>query len=186
MQAITSKNREVATSIKLLGKSMHYVLENTGTDQTTLAKELEYVEIYLSIQKLRFGDRVNYSFHIAEDFHPEQYNILPLLLQPVVENAITHGLESTSQTGYIEISIKENKQCLHITVTDNGDGIDEETLLTLTKRINSPSLSSSSSIGLYNINQRIKLMYGEKYGLHINSTLHKGATVELVLPATYS
>ena len=91
MKSLTSGNREVANAIKLLGKSMRYVLENTGTSLVTLKKELDYVETYLQIQKIRFGDRVNYRIEVIGMLDLEKYLILPLLLQPVVENAIVHG-----------------------------------------------------------------------------------------------
>jgi two-component system sensor histidine kinase YesM len=184
MQALATGNMDVITSIKLLGKSMHYVLENTGTDFTTLAKELEYVEVYLSIQKLRFGDRINYSIKHPEDMDLDSYKILPLLLQPVVENAVIHGLERTITNGQIVITIsKENNERLVIEITDNGQGINPDKLKELNDRMNSASLDSTASIGLYNINQRIKLLYGADYGITFTSRLHAGTTVILTIPA---
>lgn len=184
MQALSTGNKDVITSIKLLGKSMHYVLENTGTDSTTLAKELEYVEVYLSIQKLRFGDRVNYSIHSVENINLNDYKILPLLLQPIVENAVIHGLERNILNGQIIINIsKTADNLLIIKIIDNGKGINSEGLKELNRRINSASLDSASSIGLYNINQRIKLLYGSEYGITLTSQLNEGTTVTLIIPA---
>lgn len=183
MQALASGSQTVASSIKLLGKSMHYVLENTGTDYTTLAEELSHVEVYLAIQQLRFGDRVNYEIQIDNNLNLKEYRILPLLLQPVVENAVVHGLEGVDEKGIIEITIKliESNQIM-IKIKDNGDGMDELTLTQLNEKINSKTIDNSSSIGLYNINQRIKLLYGKSYGLYINSVLHHGTTVTLTIP----
>lgn len=96
MKAFAANDKEVARAIKLLGKSMRYVLENTGTSYTTLSRELEHVNVYLDIQKLRFTDKFDGITEIGEDVDPEKIYILPLLLQPVVENAILHGLEERS------------------------------------------------------------------------------------------
>lgn len=185
MQALSTGNMDVITSIKLLGRSMHYVLENTGTDSTTLAKELEYVEVYLSIQKLRFGDRINYSFYNHEKLNLNEYKILPLLLQPIVENAVIHGLERSNHNGQIVINIHSGpNNILIIEIADNGNGINTAKLMELNEHINSSSLDSASSIGLYNINQRIKLLYGSEYGIHFTSQLKIGTTVTLTIPAT--
>ncbi len=184
MQALATGNTDVVTSIKLLGKSMHYVLENTGTDSTTLAKELEYIEVYLAIQKLRFGDRINYSLDYPEGMKPDQYKILPLLLQPIVENAVIHGLERTSMNGWITIEISlAGDNILIIKISDNGRGIDPVKLTELNERMNSASLDSTDSIGLYNINQRIKLLYGTAYGIRFESPQGSGTTVTITIPA---
>ena len=72
---------------------MRYVLENTGTGFITLKKELDYIETYIAIQKMRFGDRVNFNVQVAENLVLQEHQILPFLIQPVIENAIVHGFE---------------------------------------------------------------------------------------------
>ena len=183
MKAFTEGNREVANAIKLLGKFMHHVLENTGTSSTTLKKELDYINTYLSIQKLRFNERVNYTLTVPDDMDLEEYQILPLLLQPVVENAILHGLEGTESTGQIFIDVKTiDDEFLSIHIFDNGLGMSEEELLALNNSIQVRSKKSAESIGLYNVNQRIKLFYGESYGMDITSRPQEGTLVTLTLP----
>ena len=182
MQALASGNRNVATSIKLLGKTMHYVLENTGTEFTTLDKELDYIKSYLSIQQLRFRERVHYNFQIEPDVQPQNYPILPLLLQPVVENAISHGLESVDQNGFITISAHLAEQFLILAVQDNGCGISPERLAELEEQSSIPEKEGHKSIGLYNIRQRLFLCYGERAELSIDSTVGIGTTVTLRLP----
>ena len=184
MQALANGNRDVATSIKLLGKSMHYVLENTGTSFTTLTKELDYIKTYLTIQKLRFNDRVNAQFLIPEDLNTDDYRILPLLLQPVVENAITHGLELVSEHGCITISVHADDDLLTISIADNGCGMTEEELNNLLYQIEHHKRDDTRSIGLYNINQRIHLFYGMDYGIRIDSHPQQGTTVTITLPAS--
>lgn len=184
MQALASGSTDVVTSIKLLGKSMRYVLENTGTDSTTLDKEMEYVEVYLSIQKLRFEDRVNYTIQYPDSIFLANYKILPLLLQPIVENSVLHGLERTRVNGQIVLDISvSDDNLLIIKITDNGKGITPEKLKELNERIRLTFLDSSLSIGLYNINQRIKLFYGTDYGITLTSLQNEGTTVTLIIPA---
>ena len=182
MQAIASNNRDVADSINLLGKTMHYVLENTGTDSTTIAKELAHVTTYLKIQKLRFGDRVNYEIHVPPYLNLEQFRILPLLLQPIVENAIVHGLEGVTQNGMVNIDFILEEPNLYITIHDNGEGMDSKAVHALREHINEKDHTSSVSIGLRNIDHRLRLLYGEEYGLSIESELHNGTTLTLTLP----
>lgn len=185
MQALTAGNKEVANSIKMLGKSMRYVLENTGTSSITLRKELDYVENYLTIQKMRFSGRVNYSLDVEEGLDLEKYVILPLLLQPVVENAILHGLEQVEENGRIHITVAKQDEYLRISIADNGCGMDEEALKQLRQKIKEQKIDTSSSIGLSNINRRIKLCYGETYGMKIDSELGNGTIITLTLPKLY-
>lgn len=184
MKALTAGNREVANTIKLLGKSMRYVLENTGTAFSTLRRELEHVEVYLAIQKVRFGDKFDSLTEIGEGVDRDKIRILPLLLQPVVENAILHGLEETESGGLIRISASRAKEAdeILITVRDNGCGMDERELSALRNRIEVREEGRTRSIGLYNINQRLKLSYGEEYGVKIVSTAGEGTEVTLRIP----
>lgn len=182
MQAISNGNRDVADSINLLGKTMHYVLENTGTDSTTIAQELAHVTTYLKIQKLRFGDRVNYEVNVPPYLNLEQLQILPLLLQPIVENAIIHGLEGVIQNGKITINFILEEPNLYIIISDNGEGMDEETIEKLRRRIRKEDKHSTVSIGLRNIENRLRMLYGDEYGLTIESTVHEGTSITMTLP----
>lgn len=183
MKALMEGNPSVANAIKLLGKSMHYVLENNGTSSTTLQKELNYISIYLTIQKLRFNDRVNYTLNVPSDMNLEECRILPLLLQPVVENSILHGLERAKYVGQINIDVQTQlDDLLIIKIYDNGLGMTEEVLTELNNNIQISKRKSNMSIGLYNINQRIKLFYGEAYGIEIKSRPKEGTLVTLTLP----
>lgn len=186
MKALTAGDRETASAIMLLGKSMRYVLDNTGTEYTTLAKELAHIEIYLQIQKLRFQDRVNYSLSVENGINLDEIKMLPLLLQPIVENAILHGLEEVEENGQIIVKIYRIDSDLHIDITDNGCGMNSLELEKLRKSINHPETDTLNKkrprIGIYNINQRIKLCYGQKYGLVFYSEEGKGTTVSVIIP----
>lgn len=182
MRALKAGNREVANAIKLLGKSMRYVLSNTTTSFTTLEKELDYISTYLAIQKLRFHDRVNYTLKTAPDLDVSQFQIMPLLLQPIVENAVLHGLEEVEENGKIIIHIHLYQETLYIKVFDNGCGMTPEEIEKMKQNIYHHPKESSRSIGLYNINQRIQLCYGSDYGLRIQSKKDCGTLITMIIP----
>lgn len=183
MKAFTVGDREVANAIKLLGKSMRYVLENNGTTFTALKNELNHIETYIMIQKMRFGDKFNYELCVDDDIDTEQCRILPLLLQPIVENALVHGLEEKEEGGMITLQVERcgGSEDIRITISDNGCGMDEATLAQLRRDIEEKNPERKESIGLYNINQRIKLCYGEQYGMAVQSELEKGTAVSIII-----
>lgn len=206
MQAIRGGDRDVATSVKYLAKIMHYVLESTGKTTATLADELKHVESYLQIQRLRFGEKVSWNFYIDGEFDPEKYHILPLLLQPIVENAITHGLKDMDRNGHVSIIVEydmknrnsmedesglklsetTDKRKLLITINDDGKGMTQEEVERLNASLSEKRVEgdekAAQSIGLYNIHQRIKLVCGDEYGMTIRAQEGKGTSVELRLP----
>ena len=183
MKAFSEGNIEVANAIKLLGKSMHYVLDNTKTTATTLDKEVDYIKTYLAIQTLRFGSRFKYSIQIADDLDLKNYQLLPLLIQPIVENAISHGLEHTIKEGHLLLKIyKSNDELLIADVFDNGIGMTKDQLCQIEKQLYIPKSEFEHGVGLYNINNRVHLFYGEQYGLSIKSRPDFGTLVTLTIP----
>ena len=124
---------------------------------------------------------------VQQNINLEDYRILPLLLQPIVENAIVHGLETRESDGIVHINIYINDTVVYVEIEDNGCGMEEETLnAVLAKVQNYTKKRHKSSIGLYNINRRIKLTYGEEYGLQIRSTPGQGTLVRVLIPAIIS
>ena len=183
MKAFAEGNREVANAIKLLGKSMRYVLNNTKTTHTTLDKEIDYVRTYLAIQKLRFESKFDYRITIDEKLNPSCYQILPLLLQPIVENAVSHGLRDIQQGGHIILNIRRTKEDhLAADVFDNGTGMTAEELDSVIRHLDIPQPESDHGVGLYNINNRVHLFYGEEYGLTITSRPGEGTLITLTIP----
>ena len=184
MKALAGGDRETATAIRLLGQSMRYVLDNTGTEFTTLAKELKHIETYLQIQRLRFGDRVNYRLTVDEGVDIDEVQILPLLLQPIVENAVLHGLEEVESGGLIEVKIiKETYNILRIEISDNGCGMDEQTLQDMRENLEKGHITKRYGIGLYNINRRLRINYGMGFGVTIDSEPGVGTKVSCRLKA---
>lgn len=186
MKALSNQDKDVATAVKLLGKYMRHNLESTGIT-ISLRTELEYIEIYLTIQKLRFGDKINFAISIEPGFSTSNYYILSLLIQPIVENSIIHGLEEIESNGMIHINVSTDStnDTVIIAVSDNGVGLTEEELDKLLNKIHSREKRPNSSIGLFNIYQRIQLCYGTAYGLTITSAPDKGTTVSIILPLHY-
>lgn len=184
MKAFVEGNKGVATAIKLLSKSMRYVLGNTQTTSTTLEKELDYIATYMAIMKLRFDSRINYSFRIDKSLVPANLRILPILLQPVIENSISHGLKDLEENGHIILKIEPSKDRTRLIahIFDNGSGIPKNVLPDIRAHLNTPPKDNGHGVGLYNINNRIHLFYGPEYGVTIKSKEHFGTCVTITIP----
>lgn len=168
-----------------------------GNDIVSLSQELEIVKYYVMIQTSRFEDR----FTVKYDFTEEIFNALipRMIIQPIVENAITHGLEKSMRKGSLTIGGRKNTgdNTLVLWVYDTGIGMTREHLLQIRKRLNDTAakrtgglrnntipmdFKSNCSIGLYNVNSRIYLYYGEPYKLHIDSEENVGTNVQIKIP----
>ncbi|GGF90956.1 cache domain-containing sensor histidine kinase [Paenibacillus abyssi] len=150
-----------------------------------LYKEVDLLHAYLSIQSSRYEGRLSY--HIAVDRALERYPVPALLLQPLVENAVLHGCERKKGPTTITVTAEIVQNRVVFAVKDDGQGIDMETLHRLQRKVDgleedSGGNGSSSGIGLVNVNQRIKVRYGQEYGLSISSSIHEGTTVVLTIP----
>jgi len=179
MQALSGGETEVARIIKLLGKSIRHVLEISDV-LVPLESELKYIEIYFEIQAFRFMDRIQYKIEVAEDVDAAGYMLLPLLIQPIVENAIVHGLEKRRGPGLVSMFITSGEAGIQIVVEDDGVGMDQEQQEIVSAQINGQG--RTTSIGLHNIQERIKLYYGEAYGIQMTSSADCGTRVTMTLP----
>lgn len=150
-----------------------------GHDTITLREEFMHVESYLQIQSIRYKDKFTYSMELPEEL--ENSPTIKLIIQPIVENSIYHGIKYLQECGLITIKAEGSEGKIKITVSDNGVGMDEKTLSSL---LSSTAVHSSSGngIGLANIDERIRLSYGEEYGLSIVSELDIGTTVTITIP----
>lgn len=182
MRAFCNGDRELAGIVKKLGRIMRRNLE-VSNENVSFESELELVKNYLEIQQLRFKGKVDYEFNI--DVDEKKYNILPLLLQPIVENAFVHGLEGTKEKGKITVSAFEDLGYLIVEISDNGCGISKERLEFINENLENKTVKENGhqSIGMGNINERIKIYYGDKYGMYVFSELGIGTKVVLILPA---
>lgn len=186
MKSLASGDKDVSKMLRLLAQLLRYNLSVKGKP-VPLSKEIEAINNYLTIQHMRFGDRIEYS--INSNFDMEKYEILPLLIQPIVENSFNHGLEDREKGGTITINLEWEKcqigELISIKVKDNGQGIPEEKLkeisYNLENNLETSKNNSEVSIGLGNVNSRIKLYYKNGSGIEINSSVGQGTEVCLKL-----
>jgi len=161
---------------------------SSKSDIVTLKEELNNVQNYLSIQQFRFNNRFEVEICYENEDEDVFETLMPkLTLQPILENAISHGMESAKKQARIEIRIVKTKKHVSITISDNGKGISESGLKDLNERIKNYNIMRNTEgkhigIAMPNIDRRIKLMYGDDYGIHISSVLGMGTDVEVYLP----
>jgi two-component system sensor histidine kinase YesM len=179
MMAQSKKETEIAATIKMLSQILRQTL-SVNENTVPLATEIDLVRNYLSIQKLRFGSRMDYSIEVDDNANGS--TILPLLIQPLAENSLIHGLETKQGGGFIKISVAVNDNTLYIDVTDNGIGIEQEKLEKLQADLLSGEEPVKGHIGLVNVNRRIKLHYGSSFGLTISAGSESGINVRMVIP----
>ena len=152
-----------------------------GKDFITIKEEMGHIESYLQIQKIRYQDILDYE--VALDKSLEEYRILKLTLQPLVENAIYHGMEFMDGDGEILVRAWRREDDLYMSVSDNGLGMTQEQVERLFQAADHTSSGRGSGIGVKNVNERIKLYFGTGYGLEILSEPDEGTTVTAHLPA---
>lgn len=179
MKARVNDQTEIEELAKMLAKVMRHNIQVSESLQP-IKEELRFVRYYLMIQDYRFRDRITYEI-TGDDERIDDLMMMPLLIQPFVENAYVHGLESREYGGLISIDFDVSSS-LFITVTDNGQGMDEDELIEMNRRLNDFDDLDRTHIGVVNVNQRIKLQYGEDYGVTIESTKDSGTKVILKLP----
>lgn len=152
-----------------------------GKDIITVKEEITHVSNYLYIQKIRYKDKLNYVIHVDESLYAVE--VPKLILQPLVENAIYHGVKAKRGGGTITITGVPEGENLVFTVQDNGAGMPQEKVEELNRRMSERSvLDEKKSFGLFYIRERIQLCYGKGYGVHVESTLGEGTRVTITLP----
>lgn len=174
-----NKYNEIEASVKSLAKFYKLSLSK-GKELVKIEDELYHVSFFVDIQNIRFNNKIN--FIIDLDDYIKEFEILKITLQPIVENAIIHGIQGKeTKEGAIVISGSIDNDDIILWVNDDGIGIQQEKLDQITH--GAMSSSSGSSYGIKNINDRLKLFYGDKYGLTYKSEYGKGTTVEVRIPA---
>ncbi|MDD2534771.1 MAG: histidine kinase [Eubacteriales bacterium] len=191
-QAIISKVPEIEEMSEALATIFRYEISSQG-EMSTLAKELKCADDYLLIQQYRFKGRYKIIKAIDSSNEDLMKCRVPILtIQPILENAIVHGLEKKLDTGTITIRAEMTDAHIFIQISDDGIGMSEEVLEQLNKKLDSGdtlgyepenrSKDSGSGIALLNVNQRIKHFFGNEYGLSVLSTVDVGTFVDIVLP----
>ncbi len=162
---------EIYTIAVKLGKLLRYSIDNHASD-ATIKESLELAESYLMIQKIRFGERMNYTITCPEELYEA---IVPrLMIQPLAENAVQHGLEGKTGDWRLVISVSRENDRLCVSVVDNGVGFDPPSDLA--------QLEKQGHTGLYNIKRRLELRYGDSFSFSVRSEKGKGTEVTIRLP----
>ena len=153
---------------------------NQGKDIISIREELAHVRSYLEIQQVRYQDILRYEITVPEDLY--EYKIPKITIQPLVENALYHRIKNKRGQGTITVSGKRNENGFVLYVRDNGIGMTQERLKEVRAGIQKLSYTGKEIYGLYNVNERIRLNFGETYGISIESTYGEGTCVSISLP----
>ena len=179
--AVVRKVPEVASAAKNLAKLLRYSIK--GGEIMRLSDELEIIRCYLTIQELRFGPRIRTVFEIDGDV--QDLRIPRMCLQPLVENAVVHGLESCIAPGALTISCKKDDSFLWVAVRDTGVGIPQEELDRINYQLAHPfskEAGQQSGIGMTNVARRLQLSLGNDFAMQVTSELNRGTEVVLCMP----
>ena len=153
-----------------------------GDDFITVESEIQHVQSYLEIQSVRYGSAFTYAIDASEDVLDLQ--VPKLVLQPIVENAIYHGVKEKPWPGRIEVRARKTPKLVLFEVYDNGVGMEAKTIESLNNTVRNLAGEQISSYGLKNVQERIRIFFGQQYGLHFSSEPGEGTTVVLTLPVT--
>lgn len=173
-------SKDICVMVKSLGDLMRATIN--GGDFVSIREEIKNLKNYLTIQEYRYKGKFQTFFEIAPN--TEDIFIPKMILQPLVENALYHGIEPLFEPGYIRISSSINGRNLQIDVCDNGAGMSEETVQQLMQGAENVS-TERESIGIQNVVKRIKKLYGDEYGLMITSDYGEGTTIHIEIPAAH-
>lgn len=192
-EAIINGLETVEKMTEALSNFFRYTISNLDK-LVTIEEEISNVENYFLIQKYRFGERINLNILYDDDDKEQIYccKLPKLTLQPIIENAIIHGIEKKIENGLIEINFTLTNQRLIISISDDGNGIEKTRLSQLNDNLNKLSIDyldttkkKQSGIAMINVNNRIRLLFGEEYGVSIYSTVGIGTKVIVTLPIIY-
>ncbi|WP_379155704.1 sensor histidine kinase [Paenibacillus sp. sgz5001063] len=182
--AEAGKNDGVIRIVKALSDFFRLSL-NKGRDWVLIRSELAHAQSYLIIQQMRYRDILEYRIEVAEEL--QEYPILNMTIQPLVENALYHGIKNKRGQGQIIISGYADNQSVVLTVSDNGIGISPDRLAVLREQIEQPIQSedaypAQNGFGLQNVHQRLQLYFGEEYGIKLESTEGIGTQIRVRIP----
>ena len=169
--------KEISTITVSLSKIYRYSAQ--GSTNVTLQEELDIIKEYMNIINIRFPDKIDIRYNVEEKLLGKQF--YKMILQPIVENAVKHGLEKRADRGILEITSYCQGEYAYIAVCDNGCGMTEQKLAEVRSMLDSDN-NENVHIGLNNVNKRLKLHYGKDYGLTIDSTENIGTKVTVKIP----
>ena len=192
-EALVAGLNSVADMTEALAVFFRYTISKVE-NLVTIEEELQNCVTYFHIQQYRFGARLQFQIECEPEDRLEIYRcrIPKLTLQPILENSIIHGTELKPDSGKLTVKLERTERFLTITVSDNGVGMDEQTLTQLNEKLDKSSRAiqtdrdEKGGVALVNVNNRIHLLFGEEYGLHVFSMLNVGTDVQITLPVMTS
>lgn len=170
---------EVNAMLERLAKILKYSLDQANK-VVTIEKEINYTRTYIEIMKVRYPGKFDVLWELDDDRIPA-YNMIKLLLQPLVENSIYHGIKEKKAGGRIKIKMSLRSDSIRLAVIDNGIGMKQETLLWIRERMQDSS-EPGEHVGLFNTHKRLRLAYGDRHGLKIRSKSGLGTCLEMSIP----
>lgn len=186
-RALMDRQREIARMTEILARFFRYCISRDDS-MVRVGEELDHIRDYFYIQKFRFEDRFDMEIDVEREELLELF--LPrMTIQPLVENAMIHGLEKVEHKGLIRVSLMTAGERLCITVSDNGFGMSREELIRLNERLRGPLVAEPSSepeqggIAIRNVNTRLRLMFGEDSGIRYHSLIGEGTDAVVTMPA---
>lgn len=175
--AESNKSQEVVLMTSALAKLFRTSISK-GQELVTIETELEHITSYLKIQKMRYKNKLDYLINISEEIR--NYLTIKVILQPIVENAIYHGIKMKRGPGLITITSQETEKDIILKVEDNGNGMSEETIHLILQLAEGGY--NGRGVGVRNVNERLKLYFGDEYGLSYQSVLGEGTSVSIRFP----
>lgn len=158
------------------------IVLSKGKEFISIKMEEQHIRSYLQIQEARYSDIMDYRISIDPSLYT--YQIPKLTLQPIVENALYHGIKYKRSPGVITVTGKMQEDLIYFTVSDDGVGMNQEELEQLQHDITKPCKETDRGFGLANVNERIRMYFGAEYGLRVTAAPGEGTTVTIVIPAT--
>ncbi|WP_225446293.1 cache domain-containing sensor histidine kinase [Paenibacillus rhizovicinus] len=175
--AQSNKNQEVIAMTSALAKLFRASISK-GEELVPIRNEIEHIANYLKIQKMRYSDKLDYLIEVGDSV--QHFLTIKVILQPIVENAIYHGIKKKRGPGWITITSEETEHDIALIVEDNGSGMDEETVRTLL--FPAAKRAEGRGVGIRNVHERLQLYFGMQYGLSYKSLPGEGTTVTIRFP----
>ncbi len=180
--AVSMGHTELAEMAHSLSRLFRYSIQGGGSELVSLKDELNALEDYIHIQRVRFGERIRYINSIPEQFLSAQ--VMKLTIQPIIENAFVHGLQSRDGEGVVSIDARQEGDDLRIVVEDTGEGMHPEKIAALNRILSEdPNPDNLWRYGgIENVNLRMKIVYGKRYGITVEAADTKGTRIVLTIP----
>jgi two-component system sensor histidine kinase YesM len=180
--AVSMGHKELAEMAHALSRLFRCSIQGGGSELVSLKDELNALEDYIHIQRVRFGERIRYINSIPERFLSAQ--VMKLTIQPIIENAFIHGLQSRDGEGIVSIDAGQDGDDLRIFVEDTGEGMNPEKIATLNRILSEdPNPDNLWRYGgIENVNLRMKIVYGKRYGISVEAADTNGTRIVLTIP----